>query len=70
MMRYDDDDTLRSLFFAGGNGTTRPPPGGGGPTHLERGAYAPLVEDAPRATSLSEDSESVTAARQREHTDA
>ena len=23
------------------------PPAGGGPTHLERGAYAPLVEDAP-----------------------
>ena len=65
------DDTLRSLLFEeGGEGTTRPPPGGGGPTHLERGAYAPLVEDAPRATSLSEDSESVTAARQRVHTDA
>ena len=64
------DDMLRSFCEYGGNGTTRPPPRRGGPTHLERGAYAPLVEDAPRATSLSEDSESVTAARQRVHTDA
>ena len=56
-------DMFCSFCMSGGKGTTRPPPRRGGPTHLERGAYAPLVEDAPRATSLSEDSESVTAAR-------
>ena len=38
------------------------PSTGEGPTHLERGAYAPLVEDAPRVASSVEDSDSVSAA--------
>ena len=44
----------------------RPPPGGG--THLEQGAYAPLVEDAPPPSS--EDSEPARAALQRVHNGA